>query len=292
MSEVAFVGLGTMGREMARRLIEAGHDVAVWNRSPQAADDLVALGASRLGSVADAFARPLVVSMLANDDAARAQFTAASLTHAHPDAVHVNMATLSLDTTRDLAALHLARGVAYVAAPVLGRPQVAASGQLNIVAAGDAEAVARVQHLLDVIGKRTWVVGDEPAAASLVKIGVNYNLIHALQALAESVTLMEAGGVDGETFVEILTDAAFTGSVYRGYGPLIARREYLPPAFSVALGLKDLTLTEHAARQHGVALATAPALREVFERTLGDPELADLDWAAIAEITREDSGRR
>jgi 3-hydroxyisobutyrate dehydrogenase-like beta-hydroxyacid dehydrogenase len=125
--------------------------------------------------------------------------------------------------------------------------------------------------------------------ANLVKIGVNYNIIHAIQALAESVTLLENGGVRGSDFLEILTDVAFTGSIYPGYGRLISEKLY-SPSFPVVLGLKDLRLAEEAAAQNGTALLSAPVLRDVFERALADPDLANLDWSAVAEVTRGLSG--
>ncbi|WP_277619549.1 NAD-binding protein [Leucobacter japonicus] len=131
-----------------------------------------------------------------------------------------------------------------------------------------------------------WRVGDDPTHASLVKIGVNYTLIHALQALGESLSLVEHGGVDASTFVDILTDTSFTGSAYVGYGGLIARRQYTPAAFSVELGLKDLGLAESAATELGAALPTAPVMRDVFTETLADEALAASDWSAIAEVIR------
>ncbi|TFC38001.1 NAD(P)-dependent oxidoreductase [Cryobacterium sp. TMT2-42-4] len=286
MTDVSFIGLGEMGSAMAGRLLETGHSVRVWNRSPGAADALVESGATHATSIDDALGAGTVISMLANDEAAEAVFTAEALATAPAGTLHINCATLSVATTDRLSDLHALAGVDYVAAPVLGRSNIAAEGRLNIVAAGTARATTRAQPYLDALGKRTWVVGERPSTASLVKIGVNYNLIHALQALAESVTLVERGGVDGITFVEILTDAAFTGSVYTGYGSLIARKAYSPPGFTVGLGLKDLSLAEQAAAANGVVLPTAPVLRDMFERALADPELAPLDWSAIAEITR------
>ncbi|WP_241976207.1 NAD(P)-dependent oxidoreductase [Cryobacterium algoricola] len=286
MSDISFIGLGEMGSALAGRLLETGHSVRVWNRSPGAADALVASGATRAASIADALGVGTVISMLANDEAAEAVFSAESLAGVPAGTLHINCATLSVDATDRLAERHALAGVEYVAAPVLGRSNVAAAGKLNVIAAGTKSATARAQPWLDAIGKRTWVVGERPSTASLVKIGANYTLIHALQALAESLTLVEHGGVDGLTFVEILTDAAFTGSVYTGYGSLIARKAYSPPGFTVGLGLKDLSLAERAAADSGVVLSTAPVLRDMFERALADPDLAPLDWSAIAEITR------
>lgn len=286
MSDISFIGLGEMGSAMAGRLVTAGHSVRVWNRSAAATDALVESGAVRASSIADALSTGTVISMLANDVAAESVFSHELLATAPAGSIHINCATLSLAATDRLSDLHSRAKIDYIAAPVLGRSNVAAAGQLNVVAAGAPDAVARAQPYLDAIGKRTWVVGDRPSTASLVKIGVNYNLIHALQALAESVTLIERGGADGLTFVEILTDAAFTGSAYKGYGSLIARKAYSPPGFTVGLGLKDLSLAEQAAAANGVVLPTAPVLRDMFERALADSELAPLDWSAIAEITR------
>jgi 3-hydroxyisobutyrate dehydrogenase-like beta-hydroxyacid dehydrogenase len=285
MADIGFVGLGSMGSAMAVRLIDAGNTVHVWNRSLAAAVELASRGAVIAASAADAFATGTVFSMLANDAAAREVFSEKILSEAPAGSLHVNMATLGVSTADDLAALHDANRVAYVSAPVLGRPAVAVAGQLNIVAGGADADIDRVAVYLDVLGKTTWRVGVRPSTANLVKIGVNYNLIHTLQALGESVNLVERGGVDGQMFVDILTDTAYTGSAYTGYGRAIAARDY-DPAFTVSLGLKDLTLAEQAAAANGSALPTAGVLREVFAAALADPAIADRDWSAIAEITR------
>jgi 3-hydroxyisobutyrate dehydrogenase-like beta-hydroxyacid dehydrogenase len=286
MTDLGFIGLGTMGSAMALRLVGAGHTVHVWNRSAPPIDALVAAGAVRADSIQSALSTGLVFSMLAHDDAAETTFTPAVLEAAPAGTVHVNHSTVSIAAADRLTATHRAAGVEYVSAPVLGRASVAAAGQLNVVAAGEASAIATVQPILDVLGKHTWIVGDQPSAASLVKIGVNYNLLHTLQALAESITLIEQGGVDARTFVEILTDTAYTGTAYAGYGSLIANRTYSPPGFTVGLGLKDLSLAEQAASELGTVLPTAPVLRDMFVRALANPELAGLDWSAVAEITR------
>ena len=285
MSEVGFIGLGTMGAAMAQRLVEAGHEVLVWNRSSAPLEPVVAAGARAVASPEEALATGIAFSMLSNDAALDAVFSEELLGRAS-GAIHINMATVSPDAARALDARHKSAGVAYAAAPVLGRPHLAASGQLNIVAAGPSAPLDRADEFFPAMGKRVWRVGDDPALANLVKIGVNYNLIHAMQALAESLNLMERSGVEGPTFVEILTDAAFTGTAYQGYGPIIASRDYTPAAFSVELGLKDLTLVQQSAAAVSAALPTAGVLQRIFEDTLADPALSQLDWSAMAEITR------
>ena len=286
MAELTFVGLGSMGSGMARRLLGAGHTVHVWNRSRGPVDELVADGAIAIEDARDVLHTGLTFSMLANDAAVASVLTREALAAAPEGSIHVNMATVGLETADAQAALHAEFGVGYLAAPVLGRPNVAAEGNLNIVISGDEHLVTAVQPYLDVLGKRTWNVGPLPRTANLVKLAVNFNLIHAIQALAESLTLVEAGGVDASTFIDIITDVAFTGSAYKGYGTLIAQRDY-DPKFTVALGAKDLGLVADAAALHGLALPSVPVLKQVYAATLADPDLADLDWSATAEVTRK-----
>lgn len=285
-ARIGFIGLGTMGSAMALRLAAAGFELRVWNRSPGKAEELVAAGAIECRTAAEVFAgSEIILSMLANDAAADAAFDESTLAAAS-GRLHVNMATISLEMSRELERRHTTAGADYIAAPVLGRPNVAAAGQLNIVAAGSAARIDLAEPVLAHLGKRVWRVGEDPTQANLVKIGVNYNLIHALQALGESLSLVEHGGVDSQTFVGILTDAAFTGSAYVGYGGIIAQRNYRPAAFSVSLGLKDLSLAEQAAEELGAALPTAPIIRSMFGQALADPDLTDGDWSIIAEVIR------
>jgi 3-hydroxyisobutyrate dehydrogenase-like beta-hydroxyacid dehydrogenase len=106
-----------------------------------------------------------------------------------------------------------------------------------------------------------------------------------LQALAESITLLERGGLDTGQFVEMINDSLFPGPVYGGYGDAIARASYTPPGFTTTLGLKDVMLAVHAAAEAGVSLPAAPVLQEIFETAISQVG-ADLDWASIAEVTR------
>jgi len=197
------------------------------------------------------------------------------------------MASVSPECGRRLSDLTLRVGVSYLASPVLGRPAVAAEGNLNILAAGSPDAIAAAQPFFEVMGKKTWPMGDSAEVANLVKVAVNYNIIHAIQALGESIALVETAGVDASDFVELLSNTLFGGVVYQGYGNLIAQKEYLPQGFSLELGLKDLSLAEGAAQDAGITLPTSGVLRSLFEAALASPELVDYDWAALAEITRQ-----
>lgn len=285
MADLGFLGLGSMGSALARRLVDAGHRVTVWNRSPHAADSLVELGAIRAADAGEALAQPVSFSMLADDTAALAVLDQPVLAAA-ASGIHVNMASISPAAAARLQARFGEVDARYVAAPVLGRPSVAAAGALNMLVAGPGDAIDEVAPFLDVLSARVWPFGEDPGTANAVKIAVNYDIIHAIQALGESIALVEARGVSPEQFVELLGATLFGGVVYSVYGGLIARQEYDPPGFEIALGYKDLLLGEEIAREQNVALPTLPALRAVFERALADPALANLDWAAAAEVTR------
>lgn len=287
MSTIGFLGLGSMGSAMASRLIDAGHEVRVWNRSPDAVAAAVSRGAVRVDAPEDALACAISFSMLANDEAMQAVMTQDRIAVLR-GRIHVAMASISPDLAASLADQVTAAGGTYIAAPVLGRPSVAAEGELNILVAGSPDAVAEIQPYLDVMGKRVWILGERPAVANAVKAAVNYNIIHAMQAIGESVAMTERLGVPAETFTELLSSTLFGGVAYSGYGDIIAAQRYSPPGFHIALGRKDLDLAEQVARSVGVSPATLPALTAVFEAALAHDDLKDLDWSAIAEVSRRD----
>jgi len=129
-------------------------------------------------------------------------------------------------------------------------------------------------------------MGEKPSVANGVKIAVNYNIIHALQALGESIALVERQGVDPRDFVELLGSTLFGGVVYQGYGSIIAEQRYRPAGFTVELGLKDLVLAEELAQDLELVMPSAQVLHAAFATAVADPELAGSDWSAIAEVTR------
>ena len=138
---VGFIGLGHMGRGMAINLRKAGHDVRAWNRTREATADLASKGLSIVSTPAEAFAGDAVISMLADDAAARAVFLeTALLDRTSISPIHIYMATISVGLANQMEERHKARDIAYVAAPVMGRPDVAAAAKLMIIAAGPADA--------------------------------------------------------------------------------------------------------------------------------------------------------
>lgn len=290
MTQIGFLGLGRMGAEIARRLLASGVDLTVWNRSSSGSvDELVAEGAVLAASAAEPLAAPVSFSMLADDTAAEAVLSCLNIGGRGEPRIHVNMASISAQMSDLLARRFADAGVTYVAAPVLGRPEVAAAGRLNTIVAGPASALDAVEPMLSACSARVWRLGENPRQANAVKIAMNFMLLQALESIGEGVALVEAEGVAAGDFVDLFTHSFFGGMVHSTYGPIIADRRYSPPGFTVSLGLKDLRLAEMLASESRVDIATAPVLRARFEATLADPRLADLDWAAIAEISRSAS---
>jgi 3-hydroxyisobutyrate dehydrogenase-like beta-hydroxyacid dehydrogenase len=218
LMDIGFIGLGEMGAAMVANMLKAGHSLRVWNRSPDKAQPLVELGAQIVGSPAEAFTGDAVFSMLADDAALRDVISASLLEHAPRGLIHVNMATISVALAEELATAHAGRGLNYVAAPVMGRPDVAAAAKLTIVAAGPAEAIDRVQPVFDSIGQKTWRIGSLPQQANVVKLAANFMLASAVESLGEASALLGGHGVAMQDFLDVITNSVFPGPVYQGYG--------------------------------------------------------------------------
>jgi len=282
--KIGFIGLGSMGKGIARLLVDAGHEVTVWNRSQAAVDELVAAGARAAKSAAGAAECDVLHTMLADDKALRAVLLNAGVLDALPrGSVHVNHATISVELARKLAALHVERGVGYVASPVFGRPDAAAAGKLHVLAAGSHADIERVRPLLDVIGQSVWPLGEAPERANVVKIAGNFMIASAIETMAEATALTRAYGVEARDFLAVLTGTLFAAPVFKTYGGLIAERKFSPPGFSLQLGYKDAGLTLDAANDAHVPLPLANVLRDGFLDALANGE-GDLDWSALADV--------
>ena len=281
---IAFLGLGAMGQHMAANLLRAGQIVHVWNRNPAPVQALAQQGAKPAATPAECGIADVVFTMLADDAATRAVMIDGGVLDAMaPGSIHVNMATVSVAFAREMAELHVARGVGYVAAPVLGRVDVAAAGKLNILAGGGDEQVARVQPLFDLMGQKTWRFGTEPEQANAVKLACNLMLACAIEATGEGAALAGAHGIPAANFIDLVTSTLFAGSpVYKGYGGMIAEARYSPAGFKLSLGQKDVRLAVEAGRAQGLPLAFGDALQGVLKEAV-DAGDADLDLAALGK---------
>ncbi|WP_433722250.1 NAD(P)-dependent oxidoreductase [Nocardia sp. CA-129566] len=286
---VGFIGLGAMGQGMAASLLRAGHRLLVWNRSPEPVAALVAQGADAAGRLADVFAAEAVVSMLADDRAVEQLLLDPTLLAGAKAAVHLNMATVSIALAERAETMHTEHSMGYVAAPVLGRPQVAAAGELNILAAGAETALAKAAPLLSAMGRRTWHFGTRASHANAAKISVNFLIACAIESMAEACSLAESHGVRPTDLVEMLSGTLFPGPIYSGYGAMVAERRYEPAGFRLPLGLKDVDLALTAGAAANVPLPFGSVLRDAFLDALAHGD-GDKDWVAVAAVARRRAG--
>ena len=277
--DVGFIGLGAMGSAMAGNLVKAGHRVRGWNRS---GDGGVA-GIEMVAEPRDAFAAEVVVTMLSDDDAIRTVLLDPGVIDgAAGGTVHVVTSTISVAFVRELAAAHERAGIGYVAAPVLGRPDAAKAGQLNILVGGEPAAVNTARPLLEVLGMKLWPMGNDPAHANAAKIAANMMITMAIEAMAEAVVLTEGVGLGRKTFFDLVLNTLFGGRSYESYSDHIAKNAY-EPGFKAGLGLKDLRLATALAGGER-RLPMLDAVRGRMGETV-DAGLGDKDWSAMADFT-------
>lgn len=277
--DIGMIGLGAMGRAMARNLVQAGHSVKAWNRSANPVD-----GVTMVASPVDACQGDVVLTMLSDDSAVRSVLLDPGvLREVKRGLIHVVMSTISVAFARELVGLHAAAGVDYVSAPVLGRPDVAAKGELNVLVGGAPHVVARLGPVLDAIGKRVWDMGADAPAANAAKIACNMMITMAIEAMAEAVVLTEANGLAREAFFELILNTLFGSRSYQVYSANIAAAQY-EPGFKASLGLKDLRLATEAAQQAGRSLPMLTAVHQRMAETV-EAGMGDRDWSAMAALT-------
>lgn len=289
--KVGLIGLGLMGHGMAESLLRAGHELTVYNRTASKADALVAKGARLAKAPADACKGDAVITML-SDDAALEEVTFGPhgiLKHLPAGAIHVSASTISVALADRLTNEHEKAGQHFVSAPVFGRPQVAAAGQLNILAAGAAEPVKRAMPVLEAMAQKVWPFGEQPSAANLVKLSGNFMIFAAVEALAESIALLRKSGVDEHAFVDMMTNTLFAAPVYKIYAPLITQQKYQPPGFAAPLGLKDVRLALAAGESKNVPLPLGSLVRDKFLTLMARGGEGD-DIAALGKIAAEQAG--
>jgi 3-hydroxyisobutyrate dehydrogenase-like beta-hydroxyacid dehydrogenase len=283
--KVGFIGLGAMGSAMASNLIAAGHTVTVWNRSQAATEKLASLGA-KVASTPDRAAQGEVLhSMLANDQSVRDVFLEGGLLDAmDPGIVHVNHATISVALARQLAEEHARRGLGYVAAPVFGRPDVAAAAKLNMLVAGSTAAAEKVKPLLEAMAAKLWPLGDVPERANVVKLAGNFMIVTAIESMAEAAVLARAYDVSAADFITLMTSTLFASPVYQGYGKSIAEQRFTPPGFALPLGLKDVMLAQEAGHAAQVPMPLAGVLRDSLLEAMADGG-ESMDLSALARVS-------
>ncbi|MBI3436390.1 MAG: NAD(P)-dependent oxidoreductase [Proteobacteria bacterium] len=282
--KVGFIGLGRMGEAMARRLLAASHDLAVFNRSPEKACGLEAAGANVMSSVAQTARHGEAVFTMLSDDAALADVAEqpGGLLQSLPKgSIHICAGTHGVGIIRKLAHAHRDAGQALVAAPMLGRPDFVAAGQAGMVVAGPAKSLARCAPLFAAIARRTFEAGEHPTAAAAIKIANNFVLGCAIEAMGEGFSLVRKYGVVPQVFYDVMTDGMFAAPAYKVYGKIIVEESYAQVGQMATLGLKDANLALAAGEAVGVPLPSGNVWRDRLIGAVAQGD-GDKDWAVMA----------
>lgn len=290
--EIGFIGLGNMGQPMVMNLLNSGFQVKVYNRTPSKAAKVVAAGAQLVNRPCDVAASGgIVITMVSNDQALEeVVFGSNGLGNMlGTGGIHLSMSTVAPETSRKLATFHQQKGSYYIASPVFGRPEAAAAQKLFILSSGSREAKERVKPVQEAVGQRVFDLGEEPGNANVIKLGGNFMIMAAMEAMAESFNLAEKNGIDRELAAEVYSSTLFNCPVYHGYGQMIAKKLFEPAGFQLALGLKDCNLVLDEAK---AAKAPMPLANLVHNRLLASSAKGrdHQDWSALTRISLEDAG--
>jgi 3-hydroxyisobutyrate dehydrogenase-like beta-hydroxyacid dehydrogenase len=288
---IGVVGLGHMGHAFATNLNEDGHQVLVYDRDPKRVADFVATGARGATRLSDLAHCDVVLTSLPDDDA----LAAVALP---PDglagflavnSVHISTSTVSPTLSGRIAEEHATRGQDYVAAPVLGNPDFARTRKLFVLAAGAPSALGKVRPLLERLGQRLFVIGDDVASANLFKLAANVLTATTLECMGEVLALLRKSGIEAQLGFDVLTNSLFDSRVHKNYGAKIVEGRYRPPGMAVPLAIKDLRLALAEAERTAVPM---PAASLVHDRLVAMAARGwiDLDWSALGLLASVDAG--
>ncbi|HEV3230587.1 MAG TPA: NAD(P)-dependent oxidoreductase, partial [Solirubrobacteraceae bacterium] len=295
---VAFLGTGTMGLPMARNLLRAGFVVRAWNRTREKALALTDDGAEVTATPAEAAAgADVIVTMLADAAAVAAVAdgeAAGFLGAADQDAVWAQMSTVGLEGIERCQQLAERSRIALVDAPVLGTKGPAEQGELTVLAAGEPPALARCRPIFEVLGSRILELGPVGAGTRL-KLVINHWLVVLVEALAETIALAEALGVDPRRFLDTIKGGGLDTAYAQLKGNAILERR-LEASFSLKMARKDAGLVVEAARRQGMDAALARVVAERMQRAIelghGDEDMAATYWASVEPAERGSSTER
>jgi 3-hydroxyisobutyrate dehydrogenase-like beta-hydroxyacid dehydrogenase len=289
---LGFIGLGKMGEPIAANLLKAGYALKVYNRTASKAAPLAAQGATVAASARDV-AQPggIVVTMLADDHAVEQVSLGRDsfVDHLGTGGVHVSLSTISADASRKLAEHHAKFGVAYVAAPVFGRPPAAAAKLLWICTSGNSEAKQRVQPLLAAIGQGQFDFGEDPGAANVVKLCGNFLIASAIESMSEAFTLARKNGIEPSKVADMLGKTIFACPLYQNYGKNLAKLDVETSGFDLALGLKDVSLVLQTGAESSTPMPIASLMRDRFLTSIAKGR-SRMDWTAVVLDVAEDAG--
>jgi 3-hydroxyisobutyrate dehydrogenase-like beta-hydroxyacid dehydrogenase len=286
---VGVVGLGHMGHAFAVNLIEDGYQVSVYDRDPKRAATLI--GATATAQLRDLAVCDIVLTSLPDDDAlaAVALGTEGLAAILPPNAGHISTSTVSPALSRRVAEEHARHRQDYIAAPMLGNPDFARARKLFVLGAGPPSAMERVRPLLEPLGQRLFVIGDDAALANLVKLAANVLTATTLECMGEVLALLRKGGVDRHLAYDVLTGSLFDSRVHKAYGGKIVEERFSPPGMAVPLAIKDLRLALAEAERTAVPMPAASLAHDHLVAMMARG-WAELDWSALGLLAAVEAG--
>lgn len=284
------IGLGKMGAGIASSLLRAGHKVTVYNRTAGRAEGLRSEGARVVDSITEVCEPGVVLTMLADDAALESVVYGEKgvLSSLPAGGLHVSLSTISVALSDRLATDHARAHQEYLAAPVFGRPEAAASAGLIVVAAGPANTVERAKPLFAAMGPRLVTFGEKPSLANVVKLSGNFLLGSVIESLAETMALARKSGIDPALLHDFLTSTLFNAPVYKAYGAMIVEGRHEPAGFQATLGLKDVHLVLQAAEAVSVPMPVASVVHDRLVTAIARGN-ADKDWSILGRLAAEDA---
>jgi 3-hydroxyisobutyrate dehydrogenase len=288
---VGFIGLGLMGEPMARNLLRAGFPLTVWNRTKSKTDALVQAGAKLAPSPEDAAAQADVLVTIVSDPPALEEvlFGAdnkgpGALSRLRKGSTLIDSSTVSPALALQVAAACEKRGIGFLDAPVTGGTWGAEKGELVFMVGGKAEVLDHVKPLLEVMGKKWFLLGGN-GAGQTIKLAMNLLLALEVDALAESMALVTASGLAAEKLIEVMQSSMGRSALLDVKAPLMLKGEF-PASFPMRLMLKDLTLALELAREHHTTLPAALAAWNTFTKVNNDAK-DDPDFSAVARFWKK-----
>lgn len=289
VKRVGVVGLGHMGHAFAANLVQDGFQVLAYDRDAERAATLS--GAQAAATLADLASCDVALTSLPDDDALAAVALGAGglVDVLAPGAVHISTSTVSPGISRRVAEEHARRKQGYVAATVLGNPDFARERKLFVLAAGPRPALEKVRPLLEGLGQRLFVIGEDPGLANLMKLGANTLTATTLEGMGEVLALVEKGGIDGHLAFDVLTNSLFDSRVHKAYGGKIVEGRFSPAGMAVPLATKDLRLALAEAEHEAVPMPSASLVHDRLVE-MAARGWSDLDWSALGLLAAADAG--
>ncbi len=279
--KVAVLGMGKMGRALALRLLKAGYDISIWNRTKRDYPELTKAGAKLLEKPSQSWDHAdFVISFVSDDNALKSVYLQDQgvLSNSTKEGVAIDMSTVSPKASADVAQAAKAKGIAFLRCPMSGNPQALAAGNLAIMASGPRSAFQKAEELLHAAGATVLYLGEDEQAR-IVKLAVNSMLAATAEMLAEVIVLCESNGIERSTVLNVISNSSVGSPLVAAKTPGLINRNY-EATFTSAMLLKDLRLMLDVANTSRIALPVTELATDLMAKTC-DAGFAEMDFAAL-----------